>query len=54
MLSPNDPSEILLGTGFFSLSINQWRILNQVPLGGAMLIDFPKVGLTVQFEAKQA
>ena len=39
---PNNPSLIPLGAGLFSLSCKQWRILNQVPHGGATLTDFPK------------
>ena len=45
---PDDPSSIPLGAGVFTLSINQWRVLNQVPGGGATLTDFPKIGLYVR------
>ena len=52
---PNNPSLIPLSTGLFSLSCKQWRILNQVPHGGATLTDFPKtIYLAVYLEAKQA
>ena len=51
---PDNPSVIPLGAGLFSLSINQWHFLNQVPCGGATLTDFPKIGLAVQLEANQA
>lgn len=30
------------GRRAFFLSINQWRVLNQVLHGGAVLTDFPK------------
>ena len=36
----------------FSLSIDQWRVLNLVPRGGETLTDFPK-GLDVQLEVMQ-
>ena len=43
------------GRQAFSLSINQWRVLNQVSRGSAMLTDVPKnIGLAVQLERKQA
>ena len=42
------------GRRAFSLSINRWQILNQVPRGGAMLTYFPKIGLAVKLEGKQA
>ena len=50
---PDDPSLILLGAGLFSLSINQWRVLHQVPRGGTTLTDFLKIGFALQLEAKQ-
>ena len=28
---PDDPSSIPLGTELFSLSIKQWRVINQAP-----------------------
>ena len=37
----------------FSLSIDQWRVLNLVPRGGATLTDFPNIGLAVQLEVMQ-
>ena len=36
-----NPNSIPLGAGLFSLAINQWCVLNQIPLGGATLTDFP-------------
>ena len=51
---PDGPSLIPLGAVVFSLSINQWRVLNQVPPRGATLTGVPKIGLAVQVEAKQA
>ena len=41
-LNADGLSSILLGARLFSLSINQWRVLKQVPRGGATLTDFPK------------
>ena len=35
---PDDPSLIPLGAGLF-LFRSQWRVLNQVPNGGATLTD---------------
>ena len=37
---PNNLSLILLGAGLFYLSVNQWRVLIQVPGEGATLTDF--------------
>ena len=45
--------QICWAPGLFSLSINQWSVLNQVRHGGAMLNDVPKIGLAVQLETKQ-
>ena len=39
---PDNPSLIPLGAGLFSLSTNQWCVLNQVLHGGATLTDFLK------------
>ena len=38
---PGEPSLIPLGAFFLSLSTHQWRVLEQVPRGGATLTNFP-------------
>ena len=41
-MCPDDPSLILLSTSLFSLFIIEGCVLDQVPLEGAALTDFPK------------
>ena len=45
---PDNPSSVPLGPGLYSISINQWRILNQVRCRDAMLTDFPKNRLSLR------